>query len=69
LGLGLRLGALLDGFRLGGHPSVGGVGKKCVGRTGADAGGAATAVYVVGSIDDNLLVVAVENAEGHMDGG
>lgn len=45
------------------------VGKKCVGRTGGDAGGAVTAVYVVDSADKNLLVVAVENSEARMDRG
>ena len=42
------------------------VGKKCIGRTWVDAGGAATAVYVVdvdnaAGVDENLLVVVVEN--------
>ena len=43
-------------------------GKKCIGRTGTDAGRAETAVYVVDSADETLLVIVVENLEARMDG-
>jgi hypothetical protein len=52
-------------------PGMAVVGRKCIGRTWVDAGGAATAVDVVDvdsavGVDENSLVVVVENAEARM---